>query len=93
MNPPARRVLHLNSLLNGGGTDDQCVQLALGLHRLGQHVWLAGPEGREFSKITRAISATCDGVLPMPKTTSGRWAASARRARTWLRPWPARPSR
>jgi glycosyltransferase involved in cell wall biosynthesis len=45
------RILQLNSLLTGGGTDDQCVKLAAGLHRLGQHVVLAGPGGREFSKV------------------------------------------
>jgi len=54
MNPPARRVLHLNSLLNGGGTDDQCVQLAAGLHRLGCWVIMAGPGGREFSAAIQA---------------------------------------
>ena len=44
------RILQLNSLLTGGGTDDQCVKLAVALHRLGQQVWLAGPAGSEFSK-------------------------------------------
>jgi glycosyltransferase involved in cell wall biosynthesis len=48
------RILHLNSLLTGGGTDDQCVQLAAGLHRLGQRVMLAGPGGREFSDVISA---------------------------------------
>jgi glycosyltransferase involved in cell wall biosynthesis len=41
----------LNSLLTGGGTDDQCAKLALGLHRLGHHVAVAGPQDREFSRI------------------------------------------
>jgi glycosyltransferase involved in cell wall biosynthesis len=45
------RIVHLNSLLTGGGTDDQCVKLARGLSQLRQQVWVAGPEGREFSKI------------------------------------------
>jgi glycosyltransferase involved in cell wall biosynthesis len=48
MNPLTLRILHLNSLLNGGGTDDQCVKLAAELHQMGQKVWLAGPAGREF---------------------------------------------
>ena len=52
---PALRVLHLNSLLNGGGTDDQCVRLAHQLVRLGQKIWIAGPEGHDFTKIVRAI--------------------------------------
>ena len=49
------RVLHLNSRLTGGGTDDQCAKLAHGLQRLGHQVWVAGPEGREFSKIIRNL--------------------------------------
>ncbi len=54
---PARaglRILHLDSLLTGGGTDDQCVKLAAGLSQLGQRVTLAGPAGREFSKYIAA---------------------------------------
>lgn len=49
------RVLHLNSLLTGGGTDDQCVKLAFGLHQLGQRVWIAGPDDREFSKVIKQL--------------------------------------
>src|ERR1700733_7503609 len=49
------RILHLNSLLTGGGTDDQCVKLASALRQLDQNVWVAGPDGREFSKIIRAL--------------------------------------
>jgi glycosyltransferase involved in cell wall biosynthesis len=48
------RVLQLNSLLTGGGTDDQCVKLSAGLHRLGQKVWLAGPAGREFEPVVKS---------------------------------------
>ncbi|MDB6019875.1 MAG: rfaG [Pedosphaera sp.] len=51
----SRRILHLNSMLTGGGTDDQCVKLAFGLQRLGEQVWIAGPEGREFSKVIREL--------------------------------------
>jgi glycosyltransferase involved in cell wall biosynthesis len=47
------RILHLNSMLKGGGTDDQCVKLAAELRRLGHTVWLVGPDDREFSKIVR----------------------------------------
>src|SRR5262245_21495717 len=47
------RVANLNSLLTGGGTDDQCVKLAHGLYQLGLRVWLAGPDGREFSPVIR----------------------------------------
>jgi len=49
------RILHLNSLLTGGGTDDQCVKLASGLCSLGQSVSLAGPDGREFSRVARDL--------------------------------------
>jgi glycosyltransferase involved in cell wall biosynthesis len=48
------RILQLNSLLTGGGTDDQCVKLASGLHRLGRPVILAGPGGGEFADVIRA---------------------------------------
>jgi glycosyltransferase involved in cell wall biosynthesis len=47
------RILQLNSLLTGGGTDDQCIKLASGLHQLGQKVWILGPDGRELSKVVR----------------------------------------
>ena len=49
------RILHLNSLLRGGGTDDQCVQLASGLHQLGEEVRIAGPGEREFSKVINSL--------------------------------------
>jgi glycosyltransferase involved in cell wall biosynthesis len=49
--PPPLRILHLNSRLTGGGTDDQCVKLAAQLHRLGQKVILAGPSGRSFAPV------------------------------------------
>jgi glycosyltransferase involved in cell wall biosynthesis len=47
------RILQLNSMLKGGGTDDQCVKLAAGLRKLGQQVWIAGPDGRQFSTAIR----------------------------------------
>jgi glycosyltransferase involved in cell wall biosynthesis len=50
------RILQLNSLLTGGGTDDQCVKLAQALHALGQRVWIAGPDGREFSRIIQSLA-------------------------------------
>jgi glycosyltransferase involved in cell wall biosynthesis len=54
MRTPALRVLHLDSLLTGGGTDDQCVKLAAGLHRRAQKVWLAGPAGRAFQPVVES---------------------------------------
>lgn len=35
-------------MLKGGGTDDQCLKLACGQHRLGHEVAIMGPGGREF---------------------------------------------
>jgi glycosyltransferase involved in cell wall biosynthesis len=49
------RVLHLNSLLTGGGTDDQCVKLCHGLRQVGVEATLAGPDGREFSRGARQL--------------------------------------
>ena len=49
------RIAHLNSMLSGGGTDDQSVKLARGLCQLGQQAWVAGPDGREFSRIIREL--------------------------------------
>ena len=45
------RILHLDSLLTGGGTDDQCIKLAYGLRQMGQEILLAGPGGRELSMV------------------------------------------
>ncbi len=53
--PAALRIVQLNSLLAGGGTDDQCVKIAGELHRLGQRVVLAGPAGRPFQKAIDAL--------------------------------------
>jgi glycosyltransferase involved in cell wall biosynthesis len=50
------RIIHLNSLLTGGGTDDQCVKVAHGLMQLGQDVRIAGPEGRDFSKVIHTLN-------------------------------------
>jgi glycosyltransferase involved in cell wall biosynthesis len=55
MNQGPLRILHLNSLLKGGGTDDQCIKLASGLRQMGQTVWVAGPAGRELGKVVRDL--------------------------------------
>ena len=49
------RIVHLNSLLTGGGTDDQCVKLAGELHKVGKSVWLAGPGGRLFAPVIEQL--------------------------------------
>ena len=58
------RILHLNSLLTGGGTDDQCVKLAHGLHQAGERVWIAGPDGREFSNIIKTLGVPFHATPP-----------------------------
>lgn len=58
------RILQLNSLLTGGGTDDQCVKLAAGLCQMGQTVCLAGPDGREFSRIARDLGVPFQATPP-----------------------------
>ena len=57
-------VIHLNSMLSGGGTDDQCVKLAHGLRTLGYPVWLAGPAGREFTRIARELGVPFHATPP-----------------------------
>jgi glycosyltransferase involved in cell wall biosynthesis len=47
------RILQVDSMLSGGGTDDQISKLASVLHGLVPSVWVAGPEGRVFTKIIR----------------------------------------
>ncbi len=49
------RILQINSLLTGGGTDDQCVKLAAALHQLGENVAIAGPDGRDFSRVIKSL--------------------------------------
>jgi glycosyltransferase involved in cell wall biosynthesis len=62
--PPPLRVVHLNSRLTGGGTDDQCVKLAAQLHRLGQHVILAGPGGSVFAPVIEKLGVPFSDTGP-----------------------------
>jgi glycosyltransferase involved in cell wall biosynthesis len=50
------RILHLNSMLKGGGTDDRSVKIAHAL--LGMNYWtaMAGPAGREFSQVVASLN-------------------------------------
>jgi glycosyltransferase involved in cell wall biosynthesis len=57
------RILHLNSMLKGGGTDDRSVRTAHALKQLGHDVSMAGPDGREFSAIVRELGVS---FLPVP---------------------------
>src|SRR5437868_8422541 len=58
------RVLHLNSLLHGGGTDDRSVRIASSLLQLGHEICMAGPDGREFSTIAREMGLPFHTVPP-----------------------------
>jgi hypothetical protein len=58
------RILHLNSMLKGGGTDDRSVRIAHALHQLGHPVWLAGPAGREFSIVVEQLGLPFHHVSP-----------------------------
>ena len=49
------RILHINSMLKGGGTDDRSIRIAHALQQLGHTVWMAGPAGREFSEIAHQL--------------------------------------
>jgi len=65
------RVLHLNSLLRGGGTDDRSVRIAHSLLQLGHQICMAGPDGHEFSKIVRELgipfqAIPARGLLKLP---------------------------
>jgi glycosyltransferase involved in cell wall biosynthesis len=66
--PPDRlaplRVLQVNSLLTGGGTDDQCVKLTKGLCELGVQAELAGPDHREFSAVARETGVPFNPTAP-----------------------------
>ena len=64
MAPKPLRILHLNSLLNGGGTDDQCVKLAFALRRLNQDASIAGPNGRDFSEVIRSLGVPFHATPP-----------------------------
>jgi glycosyltransferase involved in cell wall biosynthesis len=84
--PPPRplRILQFNSRLSGGGTDDQCVKLAGALRQLGQDVWLAGPDGREFAPIIRTLQipfADTGGEGALKLALIGRVARLIRRHR------------
>jgi glycosyltransferase involved in cell wall biosynthesis len=64
------RILQVNSLLTGGGTDDQCLRLTHGLGQLGQEVWLSAPAGRELSGLAaglgiRLCEAPAKGALKL----------------------------
>jgi glycosyltransferase involved in cell wall biosynthesis len=51
-------------MLKGGGTDDRSVRIAHALTKLGLKVWMAGPSGREFSKVAADLGLTFCPIKP-----------------------------
>lgn len=51
-------------MLEGGGTDDQCVKLVQGLRGQDVDARIAGPDGREFSKVIRELNLPFHATPP-----------------------------
>ena len=68
--PSSFRIVEVNTLLTGGGTDDRSVKTAGALHRAGHEVWLAGPRNEEYSHVAGEL-----GLRTYPLRTRGlrRW--------------------
>ncbi len=64
-------------MLTGGGTDDRSVRTAKALMDLGEQVWLAGPSGREYTRIVQDLGVPFEAVplgplkLPLIFKTAG----------------------
>lgn len=63
--PPPRsfRILQVNSVLTGGGTDELCVRLAQVLRAMGQEVRVAGPGRSRFDPALGEMGLFCDPAL------------------------------
>jgi glycosyltransferase involved in cell wall biosynthesis len=61
------RVLHVNSVLTGGGTDEACVRLAQTLDAMGHQVWVAGPGRSRFDQALGSLGLFCDPALRKSK--------------------------
>src|SRR5947208_5924013 len=57
------RVLHINSMLKGGGTDDRSIKIAHAMQKLGYWTAMAGPAGREFSEFVSGLGIP---LYPVP---------------------------
>jgi len=51
-------------MLKGGGTDDRSVRVAHALMKQGHSVWMAGPAGREFSKVVGELGVPFQPLRP-----------------------------
>lgn len=72
------RVLHLNTMLRGGGTDDQCVKVVAGVRKLGVDARIMGPEGREFCS---HVSLNQIPLIPAPVSKISFMLAAAKEIR------------
>jgi glycosyltransferase involved in cell wall biosynthesis len=68
--PPPRpfRILHVNSVLTGGGTDEYCVRLVQVLRAMGHQVWVAGPGGSVFDPALAEAGLFCPPALRNSKS-------------------------
>jgi glycosyltransferase involved in cell wall biosynthesis len=57
------RILQVNSVLTGGGTDESCVRLVQVLRAMGQQVWVASPGGSTFAPALAEAGLFCDPAL------------------------------
>ena len=62
------RVLQVNSVLTGGGTDESCVRLVQVLRGMGHLVWVAGPGGSRYDAALEPVGLFCDPALRRSKT-------------------------
>ena len=56
MNMTPLRILQLNSIFNGGGTDNQTLELSAGLRESGNDVTLAVPQGSRWEPLARQLA-------------------------------------
>ena len=62
MNPAPLRILQVNSIFNGGGVDNQTLNLAAGLHALGDDVTIAAPAGSRYEILARNAGLKTENV-------------------------------
>jgi glycosyltransferase involved in cell wall biosynthesis len=62
MTPPPVRILQVNSIFNGGGVDNQTLNLAAGLHALGEEVTIAAPAGARYEILARQAGLAVENI-------------------------------
>lgn len=78
------RILQVNSLFNGGGADNQTLELAAGLANLGDEVTLSVPAGSRWEPLTRQLplrSETFPARSPLKRTMIQTWVRLLRERR------------